>query len=102
MKDNGNLFGGVPERSKGSDCKSDGSAFEGSNPSPSTSNMARKKITCIYANQIAVPKDVKWNDPRDIFHNRVTKLSGCSSMVEPQPSKLTVWVRFPSPAPTLI
>ena len=30
-------FGGVPERSKGSDCKSDGSAFEGSNPSPSTS-----------------------------------------------------------------
>ena len=28
--------GGVPERSKGSDCKSDGSAFEGSNPSPST------------------------------------------------------------------
>jgi hypothetical protein len=30
------LFGGVPERSKGSDCKSDGIAFEGSNPSPST------------------------------------------------------------------
>ena len=29
-------FGGVPERSKGSDCKSDGIAFEGSNPSPST------------------------------------------------------------------
>ena len=24
---------------------------------------------------------------------------GCSSMVELQPSKLTVWVRFPSPAP---
>ena len=29
-------LGGVPERPKGSDCKSDGSAFEGSNPSPST------------------------------------------------------------------
>ena len=29
-------WGGVPERPKGSDCKSDGSAFEGSNPSPST------------------------------------------------------------------
>ena len=28
--------GGIPERPKGSDCKSDGSAFEGSNPSPST------------------------------------------------------------------
>lgn len=32
-----NRVGGVPERSKGSDCKSDGFAFEGSNPSPSTS-----------------------------------------------------------------
>jgi hypothetical protein len=31
------LSGGVPERSKGSDCKSDGSAFVGSNPTPSTS-----------------------------------------------------------------
>ena len=30
------FFGGVPERSKGSDCKSDGSAFGGSNPPPST------------------------------------------------------------------
>ena len=30
------LRGGVPEWPKGSDCKSDGSAFEGSNPSPST------------------------------------------------------------------
>ena len=29
-------FGGVPEWSKGSDCKSDGSAFGGSNPPPST------------------------------------------------------------------
>src|SRR5690606_28973523 len=28
--------GGIPKRSTGSDCKSDGSAFEGSNPSPST------------------------------------------------------------------
>ena len=24
---------------------------------------------------------------------------GCNSMVEPQPSKLVTWVRFPSPAP---
>ena len=27
-------FGGVPERSKGPDCKSGGSAFTGSNPVP--------------------------------------------------------------------
>ena len=26
-------------------------------------------------------------------------IRGCSSVVEPQPSKLVVWVRFPSPAP---
>src|SRR4026208_1777597 len=26
-------------------------------------------------------------------------IGGCSSMVEPQPSKLMAWVRFPSPAP---
>jgi hypothetical protein len=31
------VFGGVPERSKGADCKSVGSAFGGSNPPPSTS-----------------------------------------------------------------
>ena len=31
------ISGGVPEWPKGSDCKSDGSAFEGSNPSPTTS-----------------------------------------------------------------
>jgi hypothetical protein len=29
-------FGGVPERPKGADCKSAGSAFGGSNPPPST------------------------------------------------------------------
>ena len=33
--------GGVPERSKGSDCKSDGSAFGGSNPPPSTEGPRR-------------------------------------------------------------
>ena len=30
-----------------------------------------------------------------------SKLCGCSSMVELQPSKLITWVRFPSPAPEL-
>ena len=32
----GLIFGGVPERSKGADCKSAGSTFGGSNPPPST------------------------------------------------------------------
>jgi hypothetical protein len=32
---------------------------------------------------------------------RVFSPGGCSSMVEPQPSKLMMWVRFPSPAPII-
>src|SRR5437879_4456249 len=32
-------FGRVPERSKGTDCKSVATGFEGSNPSPSTVEM---------------------------------------------------------------
>ena len=35
------LHGGVPERSKGSDCKSDGLAFVGSNPTPYTTQSGR-------------------------------------------------------------
>ncbi len=34
--------GGVPEWPKGSDCKSDGSAFGGSNPPPSTIFVVKK------------------------------------------------------------
>ena len=34
----------------------------------------------------------------DIMFRRFGKC-GCSSVVEFQPSKLAVWVRFPSPAP---
>src|SRR6187551_2161930 len=67
--------GGVPERSKGSDCKSDGSAFEGSNPSPSTSTK------------------------RGTGSVELHQSCGCSSVVEQKPSKLTTRVRFPSPAP---
>ena len=37
--------GGVPERSKGADCKSAGHAFEGSNPSPSTIGLRRRGDT---------------------------------------------------------
>lgn len=64
-------LGGVPERPKGSDCKSDVYDFEGSNPSPST-----------------------------IF-SESCKLRGYSLVVEPQPSKLMMRVRFPLPAPSL-
>src|SRR6476620_3688958 len=43
------LLGGVPERSKGSDCKSDGTAFEGSNPSPSTRQSESKSESGAWA-----------------------------------------------------
>ena len=40
------LAGGVPERSKGADCKSAGTAFEGSNPSPSTKRLYVSRPVC--------------------------------------------------------
>src|SRR5437867_1458993 len=52
--------GGVPERSKGADCKSAGEAYGGSNPPPSTILLCQ------------------------------SDLSGNSSVVERQPSKLRV------------
>ena len=42
--------GGIPKRSTGSDCKSDGSAFEGSNPSPSTKVSV---VPCVVAVDVA-------------------------------------------------
>ena len=38
------LFGGVPERPKGTDCKSVGVAFEGSNPSPTTIDALHEDV----------------------------------------------------------
>jgi hypothetical protein len=36
---------------------------------------------------------------REAFADPMANLGGCSSKAEPQPSKLMMWVRFPSPAP---
>ena len=85
------FVGGVPERSKGADCKSAGSAFGGSNPPPST--MRRdgfKRVT----ETATLPE----------FEGQVTRVgvvicAGVVQRLEPQPSKLMMWVRFPSPAP---
>src|SRR5581483_6332652 len=57
-------------------------AFEGSNPSPST--------TCHGVEERAAQG------------GGFRAIGGCSSMVEPQPSKLMTWVRFPSPAPLIV
>ena len=66
----GYVRGGVPKRSTGADCKSAGYAFVGSNPTPSTSRGGVESGE-----------------------------GGCSSRVEPQPSKLMMAVRVRSPAP---
>ena len=55
------FFGRVPERSKGTDCKSVATGFEGSNPSPSTAAMIGE-----------------------------TESAGVAQLVELQPSKLDV------------
>ena len=59
------LFGRVPERSKGTDCKSVATGFEGSNPSPSTAAM-------------------------NGAINQFEKFAGVAQLVELQPSKLDV------------
>ena len=84
------LLGGVPERSKGSDCKSDGSAFVGPNPTPSTTSPTSSWM------QGSNP-----SSRSAIVGSKVRVLrGGYSSVAEPQPSKLMARVRFPLPAPT--
>ena len=82
--------GGVPEWPKGSDCKSDGSAFVGSNPTPSTTGRPERRFRRPDASERAAEVSAR-GEP--------VGTRGCGSMVEPQPSKLMMWVRFPSPAP---
>src|SRR5882757_10136389 len=55
-------------------------AFVGSNPTPSTTE-GRGRFEPTFVGPVGCG------------------ISGCSSMVEPQPSKLMTWVRFPLPAP---
>ena len=76
-------FGGIPERSKGSDCKSDGYAFEGSNPSPATNKGPLLSF---------------WTKG-PYYYGGDENNGGYGTMVEPQPSKLMMRVRFPLPAP---
>src|SRR3954467_15381827 len=52
-------------------------------------------------NLTALPSKVRILPPPPNMIKRLRKTSGCSSMVELQPSKLIAWVRFPSPAPSL-
>lgn len=74
-----NILGGVPEWSKGSDCKSDGSAFGGSNPPPTTTND-------YVGDLIAVVTTCNQELPGCSSY----RLAGVAQLVELQPSKLNV------------
>ena len=71
-------FRGIPEWPKGADCKSVSSAFDGSNPSPST--IVRK-----WLRGRASPCQ---GEGREFESRLPLHFCGCSSMVELQPSKL--------------
>lgn len=95
--------GGIPERPKGSDCKSDGTAFTGSNPVPPTTFRAPVVSPPPPAPAPRQPPGSTGSHRgrRSMLPVRATRAgpSGRSSVVERQPSKLNAWVRFPSPAP---
>ncbi len=94
-------LGEVPERPKGSDCKSDGNAFAGSNPArPTTSGAGQvpPKRRQVMTQRVMIQSS--WLRRRSGVDRHLEPTpSGRSSMVERQPSKLYTWVRFPSPAP---
>ncbi len=79
--------GGVPEWLKGTDCKSVGLRLRWFESNPL--HIAHPGI--------AGPTSPGQGDRT--WWVRGASRRGCSSMVEPQPSKLVVRVRFPSPAP---
>ena len=85
----GSSSGEVPEWLKGADCKS--------------VDLASTLVRI----QPSPPRDLNW--VCRVMHKigcteglRKLDKSGCSSMVEQKPSKLTTRVRFPSPAPVSV
>ena len=110
------LGGEVPERSKGADCKSAGSAFGGSNPPLTTSLKDESKVqSCRSKVNDGRPRlrtldfglwtsdfGLRTSDfgLRTSDFGLWTSSSGRSSRAEHRPSKPAMWVRFPSPAPS--
>src|SRR5690606_31608090 len=66
------FFGGVPEWPKGSDCKSDGSAFAGSNPAPSTKTVSGRagRRSCRYTGKQVVPAGVSRGATKAVKESR--------------------------------
>jgi hypothetical protein len=65
-------FGEIPERSKGTDCKSVGSAFVGSNPTLATIILRQGLRGWV----------------KDSYHRNIRSYAGIAQLVERQPSKL--------------
>ena len=106
----GLILGGVPEWPKGADCKSAGSTFGGSNPPPSTKLKGQgardegQGVGFLFraGESLDLAGTALITGLRRLatcHSDLATGTCGCSSMVELQPSKLNMWVRFPSPAP---
>src|SRR5690554_6375324 len=93
-------FGGMPEWLKGADCKSVGLA-------PTLVRIQLPPPACVLC--IARPGFTVAPQGSMLAQHKQqksgageTNLRGCSSMVEQQPSKLMMRVRFPSPAPVTV
>jgi hypothetical protein len=95
--------GEVPEWLKGTDCKSVSLAYVGSNPTLSTTagtaRLAHTAKTLRFWSGLCAVKSVTVFPVR--IDARHSKVCGYSSVVEQQPSKLNMRVRFPLPAPDL-
>ena len=97
--------GEVPERPNGPDCKSGGFTFGGSNPPLPTTAPCRCPPPSRRPSRAPLPgRDelALTGRPRPLRAADSIQVGGRSSMVEPQPSKLMAWVRFPSPAPAFL
>ena len=112
MAENGlsQIGGRLPERLKGTDCKSVGYAYVGSNPTPPTVRLPPHFLPAFEIHDRAGVSlsggDRIWSggvDASGVMRSTDClapgyEECGCSSMVEQQPSKLNTRVRFPSPA----
>ena len=66
-----------------------------------TKEKGKKRV--YLCNKINLEKDKKSIDKakQKWYYIKAEFKRGCSSVVELQPSKLAMWVRFPSPAPNM-
>ena len=79
----GSTYGGVPEWPKGTDCKSVGSAFEGSNPSPST------RLVSLQFCRLTFFVVIEGENAKEWIIKRVIAKSGDTVKIEMSPYDLT-------------